>query len=86
MTTITIKTATPFRPLRALYFAAVEIGIISVGVWLDSAAMQWLGFIGVFLAFIIVLTSMANSNRDKNTDLSIDEARARLDEIEQALK
>lgn len=52
---------------------ALALALILPGHWLGSAAMEWVGFI----VFFITLTSKAIAER-----VTIDQARARLDEIE----
>ena len=51
--------------------------IMGAGVWMESAAMQWLGFVGLVIGAIS--TGISKSNRSKMT---IEQARQRLDEIE----
>ena len=51
------------------------VGIIGVGVILDSAPMQWLGAV-IWMLWLIAKVSM------RGKTLSIEEARRRLDEIE----
>jgi hypothetical protein len=64
---------------RTLGFTATQMAVVGVGVMTDSAAMQWLGltvwWLGMFGAVMI--------RAEANKGLTIDEARSRLDEIEQ---
>ena len=64
--------------MRAPIVAALQVGVIGIGIWADSAAMQWAGF--VMLAFLMI--GLAVPERDKNKGLTIAEARRRLDEME----
>ena len=79
---ITVLATTRFKPVRAIYFAAIQVAVIGVGVAVESAAMQWSGFL--FLAFLFGLNCMVLivQNVEKNKPLSIQEARKRMDEIE----
>lgn len=75
---INIEITTPFRPLRTLFHTAVEVGVIGIGVWVGSAAMQWAGF----LALLLLMLGAANAHSKRNKGLTPDEARARIDQIE----
>jgi flagellar biogenesis protein FliO len=55
----------------------LQISEIGIGVLVGSAAMQWAGFLLLALLMIVVATT-----QQKVTDLTIAEARAKLDEIE----
>ncbi len=55
---------------------ATVVGIIGVGVWCGSSAMQWVGAIMLFVAACFYPFT-------KSKRLTIAEARRRLDEIEQ---
>lgn len=77
-TTIKIIVNAKFRPLRALWFASTMAAVIGVGVAVDSAAMQWAGF----LMLMLIGLGSGIAKASKNEGLTIDEARARLDEIE----
>lgn len=57
---------------------ALFAGLIGLGVWLDSTAMQWAGF------FVATVTAISLSARPR-THFTIDGARKRLDEIEAGL-
>jgi hypothetical protein len=59
-------------------FYALLFGLIGLGVFVDSAAMQWAGFVVAFLA----LVGMAATAEKRNKGLTIAEARKRLDELE----
>lgn len=80
MTQITIKTNPKFRPLRTLYLAASMLVVIGIGVAVESAAMQWAGF--VIIAILIL--GMVKREEDRNSGLTIADARRRLDELERA--
>lgn len=54
---------------------ALFVGLIGIGVLLDSAAMQWTG------ALVAFLSVLAFSGRHR-VHLTIEQARAKLDEIE----
>lgn len=55
---------------------ALFVALISIGVYLDSAAMQW---VGAIVGFLAIPMKAVRRNR-----LSFDEARKRLDELEAA--
>lgn len=76
-TTITILTRAKLS-WRIFLFPSLQVGVIGVGIWAESPAMQWIGF--AFLLLFIVVLAVAWGER--NTRLTIDEARQRLDEIE----
>lgn len=61
--------------LSDTYTFAMCFALILPGVWLDSSAMQWMGA-GMFMLSIITKAS-AKAKR-----MTIDQARAKLDEIE----
>lgn len=80
MTNITIKIVTkqkwnPMKTLRAFIFI---MALILPGVWLESQAMQWVGFIFLILTLLgyIVISS------EKSSGLTIAEARQVLDELQ----
>ena len=56
---------------------AMFCAMLGLGVWLDSAAMQWVG--GVLFLFAVISFATAKSNGNRCT---IAEARTRLDEME----
>lgn len=60
--------------LKAIWFSATQVGVISVGVACNSTAMQWSGFL--LLAAVLIIKSR------ENKPLSITEARSKLNEIE----
>lgn len=62
------------RDASSLAFVFACIGL---GIWLDSAAMQWFGAVVAFLALILRAGAVA-----KNNVYTVDGARKRLDEIE----
>ena len=61
--------------LRDLSSLAVSIAMVGVGKWIGSEALQWVGA----LLFFAVLLGQVKGSKDK---LSIQKARARLDELE----
>lgn len=76
--TIFIAYKTPLQAFQINAFAYVTALALMLPGWaLGSSAMQWLGF---FLFFVVVF---ARATRD---GLTIEQARARLDEIEAADK
>lgn len=76
--TITNRTKSGNRIGFLLTFVA-PLSMIGLGVFLGSDAMQWFGFIASFLA----IAAFANVLVAKENNLTIEQARARLDEIEQ---
>lgn len=76
--TITILTDPKFRALPAVYRLLVQVGVIGIGVAVDSLAMQWIGFIAV----IIMVLALATKDKRRREGMSIAEARQELDEIE----
>jgi hypothetical protein len=54
---------------------ALIVSLISVGVYLESSPMQWLG--AIMAMIFILFKSISHSNK-----MTITEARARLDELE----
>ena len=61
--------------LSDTYTIAMCFAMILPGVWLDSSAMQWVG--GVLLLLILMNKASGTSKR-----MTIEQARAKLDEIE----
>ena len=59
-------------------FWGMLFGLIGLGVFVDSAAMQWAGFVVAFLGLI----GMAANAEKRNKGLTIADARKRLDELE----
>lgn len=51
---------------------------VSLGVWLESSAMQWIGGVLWIIAIVSRLLRLLKDNR-----MSIEEARAFLDELEE---
>lgn len=80
---ITIRTNTPFRLRGFVQSLAFAFCLILPGHFLDSAAMEWLGFVVVVYTGLI-LVPLAILERDEG--LSIDEARARIDQLEEKCK
>lgn len=58
---------------------ALCVGLIGLGLWVDSSAMQWLGAVFAFVATLARVGSKAKR-------LTVSEAKNRLDEIEQQLQ
>lgn len=56
----------------------LPIALIGLGVIVDSAAMQW----AAFIVWILFLVGVAGRIMKVNDNLTIDQARKRLDEIE----
>ncbi len=78
-TVIEIKTNQKFKPLRVVSVILMMTSPICLGIATGSSAMQWAGFV---LGGISVVAAAAAFGRT-NTGLTIEQARARLDEIEQ---
>lgn len=77
---ITIKEPYYSKPwARAMRAVLIPIVLIGVGVALDSTAMEWIGFISTFLALAIVVGVKTNPG------MTIEQARAKLDEIERKI-
>jgi uncharacterized membrane protein len=78
---IIISTQPKSKPWWRLFVvSALQIVVIGVGVFADSAAMQWAGFVGlIFLFFCGVIIS---TTLGANKALSVDEARVRLDQLQ----
>jgi hypothetical protein len=80
--TITIVNASIFAR-QAIRLLAILNGVIvpiGVGVLVDSAAMQWAGFI---LGFFVV-GGIAKASMDKDRFTTVDAAKARLDQMKAA--
>jgi hypothetical protein len=74
METICIVHETPWQAAKSDATTYVlALALILPGVWLASSAMQWLG---VIVLFVALLTQAARKS------VTIEQARARLDEIE----
>lgn len=78
-TLILIRESAKESWVRDLSTFASLVGLIGIGVWLDSSAMQW---IGAILGFLSIL-SRASDLRKRST-MTIEQARAKLDEMEAA--
>lgn len=72
---IKIITNPQFNVARFALSIAAQIGVIGVGVYTQSEAMQWCGFL------VLVLLVLGLIARD-NKGLTFDEARAKIDELE----
>lgn len=66
------------RMLSLLFNLISPLVLIGIGVFADSAAMQWAGFVVWTLVIVGVVTSASK----KNNALTIEQARKRLDELE----
>lgn len=72
-----IVTVFPKLTWKTAVAPLLQMLLIGVGIVTDSAAMQWAGFICLFV--IVFCYAVVNGKTDQ---LSIPEARKRLDEIE----
>lgn len=79
--TISNRTKAEIRRGQAIVLGC-PIFAVCLGILMDSAAMQWLGF----LLSTIVIFALAAKASKKNDQLTIDQARVRLDEIEKENK
>jgi len=61
--------------LRDLFTFFMLVSVVGIGVWVGSAAMQW---VGALIGFICLLAW----TQEKKVRLSIVEARLKLDQIE----
>ena len=52
----------------ALVWFTVQVGVIGVGVVLDSDAMQWVGFVGVVVLVILAAVSVVVTAFAKSVD------------------
>ncbi|CUH87332.1 hypothetical protein PH5382_01258 [Phaeobacter sp. CECT 5382] len=69
---------TPALWKARLYFTLIPLILIGTGAVLESSAMQWTGFIFTcFLALGVLV-------KRKSDQITIDQARTRLDELERA--
>ncbi|WP_273687514.1 hypothetical protein [Ketogulonicigenium vulgare] len=75
---ITILTRSRFDPFAYLFMTAVEVGVIGIGIALDSVGLQLLGV----AALIFLAAGGASRLRAKNSDLTIDQAFVRLSQIQ----
>lgn len=63
--------------LRSFHIPLMQLALIGVGIWADSPAMQWAGFLTLALiVFVVSFCAMGKS------PMTIAEARAFLDELE----
>jgi hypothetical protein len=62
---------------QSTFSTVLLVSMISLGKYVDSAAMQW---VGAFLGFVVLITLAKRMMNDDR--LTITEARERLDEIE----
>lgn len=77
--TFKIKTHPRTKWGRTTLFAAIYVGVIGIGAALDSAAMQWGGFIVIMTTVAALAVNMTNA---EDRLMSIDEAKAKIAEIE----
>ena len=73
---ISVNHQNPFA--KVLVAPALQMVVIGTGALLDSAAMQWAGFGGLFIAMLGASVFMSQ----KDSGLTPDQARRRIDEIE----
>lgn len=84
---IIILTRTPMKPAWRFAIApACQIAVIGVGVMADSAAMQWAGFWGLLFIVAIIILEGVTATIENDKRMTVDEARARLDEIERTAR
>ena len=76
--TITINTNPKLNPLRLLCLFGMQVVVIGIGVFANSAAMQWAGFVMLLLLLFFVAMKI----NEKDQGLTFDQARARIDELE----
>ena len=79
-TTIKIVTQPRFKPLRMVLSVMIQVGIFAIGIAANSPAMQWCAFFMLFIG----LFALAATETQKNSGLTIAQARAKLDELEAA--
>jgi putative effector of murein hydrolase LrgA (UPF0299 family) len=75
---INIVTNPKMDLMRSVMQLLFITAIIGIGVVLDSRAMEWIGFIIVMIAGIGIVVNAVN----KDSNLTIAEARLRLDDLE----
>ncbi|SLN74809.1 hypothetical protein ROJ8625_04105 [Roseivivax jejudonensis] len=76
---VIIVSETPLQSwMRDASTFALFAGLVGLGVWTDSSAMEWAGFLIAILFFLIKASVITSKNVH-----TISEARKRLDEIEQ---
>ncbi len=66
--------------LRDASSVAMFVGLIGIGVYLESSAMQW---VGALVGFVVIIGKVARVGKDNR--FTISDARKRLDEIERSL-
>lgn len=76
---IIIETNPKWKPLRAAYSALWIIGIIGVGVAVDSSAMQWAGFV---LSAIFALAIGIRNTVIEQSGMTVQEAKEKIAKIE----
>ena len=75
---IEIQTMPKVSLVRVVTLPLMQVAVIGVGIAVDSAAMQWSGF--VFLCLLVLMLAVYFAA--KNTGLTFAQARARIDELE----
>lgn len=75
---ININTRPQIHPLKLMIMPAVQLVLIGIGVVVDSAAMQWLGFV----MFWILLLTVNIVKVKQDSGLTVEQAKQRIEEIE----
>jgi|AACY02.2.fsa_nt_gi hypothetical protein len=79
---ITVKISPRYNPWRQIWGLCLQVGVIGIGVVLDSVAMQWAGFIVLLLVALLASLRMMLAHEE----LTIEEARRVLDQLEREEK
>ena len=79
---IRVWTTSKVSPFRAIYSASIIISVIGVGVLAESSAMQWAGF----WSLVLTVVGLAVIQTVNEKALTIEQARAYLDELERKEK
>lgn len=74
---ILIRESLTTSVLRDAITFCMTLGLIGIGIWADSSAMQWVGALMTFMAFYARVSGLRAAST-----YSIPEARTRLDELE----
>ena len=77
-TTIKLDVNTKFNPIRMVTSVSIQVGVIGIGIFAESPAMQWSGFV----VLVILVIAVAFQSAKKDEGLTINQARKRLDELE----
>lgn len=75
---IIITTNPKFRPKPFLLTITSQVGVIGLGIWANSAAMQWSGLV------LLAILALALAVGERKNGLTFDEARAEIDRLEEA--